>query len=658
MNKRERGKSETAGDKPAFIILGIIAIFWITWVLFYGYDLSVRFNNLENQRYIYKIISALSTGSLYRFLWMDDHVLPLVYQVSGLSFLLLGWKIIPPGLDLPAYQQYVQQVSLRCLLTQLPFLLILLASLYGITRRLFGKTAGLLSLVFFFSLADVLFLSNLYTQILPASALAAGAFYFLLSSQNFQKTFDSLMFGLLLGLSLLADWLPGCLLLGIGAVYFIHLNFRYLTRVFWRAVFLAACGVFGFFLEWMIRNPLFTLQEQKLAWTIFWFTLISGLIFYYLARKFFFQLEKIGAADPEHRQPWLNFFFALLLTYGLTAWQYLNPMVSVFGNNYLRFAPISWISEMGKLLLYGFAPLQLVFLVLGLGWAVFQCREKPELKIYLGTLGLGILIFMTLGRKSPLLFLPLLLLLTPPAVGWIEGIRRPWRILPALLVFLMGLVNLCNPTVYLPNPAIRVPFWESALLYPPKHRVAGELDRYRQAGGADFTRPPFGAPGNWNPGLRQIAVNDALGATTKDMLPVKLFSLEISGAGSRRLAWVTLKRVFPDQPPATLKALLPPPSKKPVKVLFLLPDHQHTTLYLDYPGLTYYAPRERPPLKNFDYLIYLHYQDAPADRIGRDLTFHLGLDDSLRMQETGALNLAGLGQELRLYRIAPEKERH
>jgi len=100
------------------------------------------------------------------------------------------------------------------------FGVVLLLSLFGIGRRYGGLSAGLAVMAFGAGSGFLLRAARAYQLDLPQAALSTLALYLLLKSDAYQKRRYSLLFGVVLGLSLLAKWstlffiaLPALLLL-------------------------------------------------------------------------------------------------------------------------------------------------------------------------------------------------------------------------------------------------------------------------------------------------------------------------------------------------------------------------------------------------------------------------------------------------------------
>lgn len=139
------------------------------------------------------------------------------------------------------------------------YLLVLLGSLYGIGRRLYGTAVGLLS-AFLGSMSPFLFAMLHYTYIDYAlTALIALAVYLLLWTEGFRRPWRSVLFGLAMGAAMLTKWTPVVFVAGPFLLELLRspvpadaARMR-LSRLPWRE--LAAGAVGGVLLTWLWYAP-------------------------------------------------------------------------------------------------------------------------------------------------------------------------------------------------------------------------------------------------------------------------------------------------------------------------------------------------------------------------------------------------------------------
>jgi len=625
LRNHQTAKSGGIGKVLPYCLLGIIVLAWVGWILAHGLP-PYHLDDTDFQHNIGSALSALNTGSFYRFFWVDSNTPSLAYQVSGIIYKILGWNC-------DNFKTTPQDILNHGLLSQIPFLLVLLAALYGMTRKLFGKLSGLLSIVYFFSFCNVVILATRYTETLPATALMAAALCCLLYSDNFQKRGYALGYGIFLGLALLAGWLPGFLLLGISAVYFCSLAFGYIKNWLWRIGFLIWCSAFGLLASWLAAFRPYRLHIQSNSWAIFWLTIVSGLLFYLLSRRFFALLDKTRAVSLEARSPWLNYFAAILLAFVLSAWLNLSPKFILY--NYTGFSleavwrtlsldPQTMLQSLGQFFALGLSPFQLLFVLIGLGFTLIGLKARRDRQVYLLSLALALVLFALVQRKTPYDFPPLLLLLAPLAVGWIEGIKSFWRVVPICLLFLFGFANAINPMVYVPEYEEVTPGWMKAF-YPQPYNITVEL--------ASFTKIPK---------------SDGRSAETKNLYLVRPFVVSMEDKTDRKAMVQILSHLFSDQPEDSLKNFLPQVGNQRLEIIFCLPDQTLGKFNIMQKNVIY---PPRPELKNYPYLVYLQDRDAPADRISQNLRDNLDISKSCNLLPVTRLTLWGLGRELVLYRI-------
>lgn len=123
-----------------------------------------------------------------RFVSCPGHYPPLVYQLTVLFYQGAGVS---------------HAVAIASLM---PFLLILMLSMYGIGCHLAGRPAGLACGVIAGTSPAVLELSRTYFLDMPATAMLAASLCSLLYSNRFHHRGWSLLFGLAVGLGMLTKW--------------------------------------------------------------------------------------------------------------------------------------------------------------------------------------------------------------------------------------------------------------------------------------------------------------------------------------------------------------------------------------------------------------------------------------------------------------------
>jgi len=622
---------------PAFIILGILVLVWIGLILGKGFYPEYQMDDNDFQRDILRVTSAIDTGSLYRFIWVDNYNTPLSYQVSGIIFKLCGWRIEPPlptDLNFLAYNLHILQLSQ---LSHLPFLILLLLGLYGIGKLLFGPLTGWMGMVYYIGLPVVIILATRYTQTFPATGPLAVAFYCLLASDNFRHKKYAWGFGIFWGLTLLTDWLPGYLMLGSVGAYAVWLFLKYFKNWRMRLISMLWLTAVPFFL-YHISCGLFRHETPQKAWFFFWASPLCGLIFYFLSRLIFTIGEQKGFTRESEKIPWDNLFTACLITYCLTGWLYLASSPSSFNHtlypqNFLVLIPPSyaWLQSFYHLLFLSASPLQLMFLGAGLVYTFLSLKNRPILKIYLINLALALLMFLMLQRQTLFYYLPLMMLMAPLATGWIEPLKNFWKALPIALLFLFGVLNILNPIVYGAEPLYRAtPAWIRSAFYPPPQNITVHLG------------------GGLNPN------DDGFGTRHKDLNQITPFCLNLQENADIAKISKLLSYVFPNCPADFLDNFLTPLKNQQGQLLFYLPANNPLRKIIPLPGFSFV---EQPNMTDFGYLFYLRDLDSPENQVNHDLIVNARFSstDRVRLILTSRQSLPDLGQELMLYKIESDR---
>lgn len=188
----------------ALILLVIIhlVVNWLyisTNVTILGVDVPAH---LESTLVYNRILSHVDLKALFRALTWSWNRPPLPFLTAVLFYRLFGVS------------------TDSALMSNSPYLIVLLFSVYGIGRRVYNRPVGLLA-AFLVSTYPILFnLSRTFYPDFALTALVALSIYFLMGVERFHNRKYSLLLGLTLGLGMLSKW-PFAAFVGASLLYVI-----------------------------------------------------------------------------------------------------------------------------------------------------------------------------------------------------------------------------------------------------------------------------------------------------------------------------------------------------------------------------------------------------------------------------------------------------
>ncbi len=312
---------------------------------------------------------------------------------------LVHWiGAVAPALGLPA-------LNFSTFALNLVFVPLLVAGCFGVGRRVYGPTAGLLAVVFALGAPMVLSMFHAFLLDAPLTAAVAIAVWALLASERFTRRWESIAVGALIALALLIKPTAAIFLLGPIAVILIQGGWRQ-----WRNLALAvlAAAVVAAPYYAIHFSEVMSLSEQ---------TTSSG------------QLTDPGLAfDPSAAYD--RFTLDNFLYYG---WVGINIQY--------------------------FLPLAALFAI-GFVTAIGQFRARPDVvALVVGVLISYLTLTFVISIRDPRYTLPMLVFVAVLATGWIAELRRPLvRAVAIAALSVAVIVNVASAaTESAPNLRFKIP---------------------------------------------------------------------------------------------------------------------------------------------------------------------------------------------------------
>ncbi|HEV2786739.1 MAG TPA: glycosyltransferase family 39 protein [Solirubrobacteraceae bacterium] len=309
-----------------------------------------------------------------------------------------GWALYPPGVHLVgAITMLVSGLSVPAvvMVENLVFVPLLALGCYGTAKIAFGRTAGLLAVLFAFAVPMVMSMFHVFMLDAPEAAMVAVTAWLLLASERFSRVGVAAAAGIVAGLGMYAKGTFALFIAGLALMLFLRGGWRN-----WKGWL--ACGVLFAVIcaPWYIGH-LDDLRGQT-----------SGAI-------------GTAASDPSTPLWYDRVHFPETWTFANFAWYGWNLV------NHQLYLPLT------------------LFFLAGLGWSLREVALRrrwkdsylPELLAggMVGYVGVSMIVL-----KDPRYSLPCLVFIAAIATGWITTVSRPGRTALMAVLAAVFVVNTLN----------------------------------------------------------------------------------------------------------------------------------------------------------------------------------------------------------------------
>jgi len=373
--------------------------------------------------YSYQYHSALKSGDLkFFFLYTQEKYPPLTYHVSTLFYLVCG-----PGVD-------------AAVISQFPFWLILIFSVYFLGARLWNEDTGLLAGIACLSLPYMTYMSQRYVLDLPCAAMVGLSLLCLFYSDAFERPAWTIAFFISFALAMLTKW---------ASVFFIAAPFLYYLGCFirkthgdrklFRTTFLSLLIIMGAIGGISAFNFFHLRKFIDQGGNIVYLYLVEiAIMLILLSVPSYLPIKE----KPQKRlvQGFILFFIIIWHFYGVT----IGNLAEYFSEVWFGAAAEGDVAD--KWMLYrefvfnfqGMA--RIVMLTIGLVWFIFDPEKTRGRYILIAGFIASVMILHFIPDKELRYQVPLIVFTSILTTFWITRIK--WKILKISLILLFLFMSL------------------------------------------------------------------------------------------------------------------------------------------------------------------------------------------------------------------------